>query len=159
MNDEWVAYATWASEGSGAHRKNPYEEALYNSEQERHWYSFHLASIARTIAHFEPIAARIALATPEERTEIKVVNEDGQLVGSAPSVYERVLKKIYGKDHGWEILQALEDNPAIAVPIVLARLKQKDEEWKRAEKEWNKVWREVVRLFFLVASLIENRGR
>ncbi|GAA5916036.1 uncharacterized protein JCM6883_001977 [Sporobolomyces salmoneus] len=143
LNDEWVAYATWASEGSGAHRKNPYEEALYNSEQERHWYSFHLASIARTIAHFEPIAARIALATPEERTEIKVVNEDGQLMGSAPSVYERIMKKIYGKDHGWEILQSLEDNPAVAVPIVLARLKQKDEEWKRAEKEWNKVWREV----------------
>ncbi|GAA6009510.1 hypothetical protein JCM11491_003584 [Sporobolomyces phaffii] len=143
LNDEWVAYATWASEGSGAHRKNPYEEALYNSEQERHWYSFHLASIARTIAHFEPIAARIALASVEERAEIKVVDEDGQLLGSAPSVYERILKKIYGKDHGWEILQALEDNPAIAVPIVLARLKQKDEEWKRAEKEWNKVWREV----------------
>ncbi|GAA5841758.1 hypothetical protein JCM3766R1_005173 [Sporobolomyces carnicolor] len=143
LNDEWVAYATWASEGSGAHRKNPYEEALYNSEQERHWYSFHLASIARTIAHFEPIAARIALATTEERTEIKVVGDDGQLLGSAPSVYERIIRKIYGKDHGWEILQALEDNPAVAVPIVLARLKQKDEEWKRAEKEWNKVWREV----------------
>ena len=25
----------------------------------------------------------------------------------------------------------------------LARLKQKDEEWKRAQREWNKVWREV----------------
>lgn len=82
--------------------------------------------------------------TPEERTEMRIVNDDGQLLGSAPSVYERMLKKIYGKDHGWEILQALEDNPAVAVPIVLARLKQKDEEWKRAEKEWNKVWREVV---------------
>ncbi|GAA6061549.1 hypothetical protein JCM10212_001081, partial [Sporobolomyces blumeae] len=143
LNDEWVAYATWASEGSGAHRKNPYEEALYNSEQERHWYSFHLASIARTIAHFEPIAARIALMTAEERTEVKIVDDEGRLLGSAPSVYERIIKKIYGKDHGWEILQALEDNPAVAVPIVLARLKQKDEEWKRAEKEWNKVWREV----------------
>jgi len=85
--------------------------------------------------------------TPEERTEMRIVNDEGQLLGSAPSVYERMLKKIYGKDHGWEILQALEDNPAVAVPIVLARLKQKDEEWKRAEKEWNKVWREVVSRF------------
>ncbi|GAA5858256.1 hypothetical protein JCM1840_001116 [Sporobolomyces johnsonii] len=143
LNDEWVAYATWASEGSGAHRKNPYEEALYNSEQERHWYSFHLASIARTIAHFEPLAARIALMSSEERASLRIVAEDGTLGGSAPSVYERIIRKIYGKDHGWEILQALEDNPAVAVPIVLARLKQKDEEWKRAEKEWNKVWREV----------------
>ncbi|TNY18897.1 hypothetical protein DMC30DRAFT_354754 [Rhodotorula diobovata] len=146
LNDEWVAFATWASEGSGAHRKNPYEEALYNSEQERHWYSFHLESMARTIAYLEPIAARLALMPSDERAAFKLGNEDGTpggIGGSAPSVYERIIRKIYGKDHWSEILQALEDNPAVAVPIVLARLKQKDEEWKRAEREWNKVWREV----------------
>ncbi|GJN87300.1 hypothetical protein Rhopal_000248-T1 [Rhodotorula paludigena] len=145
LNDEWVAFATWASEGSGAHRKNPYEEALYNSEQERHWYSYHLESMARTIAHFEPIAARLALMSSDERAAFKLGGDDGSLGlgGTAPSVYERILRKIYGKDHGWEIIEALIDNPAVAVPIVLARLKQKDEEWKRAEREWNKVWREV----------------
>ncbi|GAA5976417.1 hypothetical protein JCM10908_005492 [Rhodotorula pacifica] len=149
LNDEWVAFATWASEGSGAHRKNPYEEALYNSEQERHWYSFHITSMARTIAYLEPIAARLALMSSEERAAFKLGGggDDGSLQGgiggTAPSVYERIIRKIYGKDHGWEILQALEDNPGVAVPIVLARLKQKDDEWKRAEREWNKVWREV----------------
>jgi paired amphipathic helix protein Sin3a len=141
LNDEWVAFATWASEGSSAHRKNPYEEALYNSEQERHWYSFHITSNLRTIAHLEPVAARIAAMNAEERLAFKL--EDG-LGGTSPSVYERIIRKVYGKDHGSEILQALYDNPAVAVPIVLSRLKQKDEEWKRAEKEWNKVWREVV---------------
>jgi paired amphipathic helix protein Sin3a len=153
LNDEWVAFATWASEGSGAHRKNPYEEALYNSEQERHWYSFHITSMARTIAYLEPIAARLALMSSEERAAFKLGGggpngqeglPNGGLGGTAPSVYERIIRKIYGKDHGWEILQALEDNPGVAVPIVLARLKQKDDEWKRAEREWNKVWREVV---------------
>ncbi|BGP46609.1 hypothetical protein JCM10450v2_002456 [Rhodotorula kratochvilovae] len=143
LNDEWVAFATWASEGSGAHRKNPYEEALYNSEQERHWYSYHLESMARTVAYFEPLAARLALMPSDERAAFKLGGAEGGIGGSAPSVYERIIRKIYGKDHGWEILQALEDNPAVAVPIVLARLKQKDEEWKRAEREWNKVWREV----------------
>lgn len=34
LNDDWVAYATWASEGSGAHRKNAFEDALACSEQE-----------------------------------------------------------------------------------------------------------------------------
>ncbi|GAA5821484.1 hypothetical protein JCM11251_004645 [Rhodosporidiobolus azoricus] len=152
LNDEWVAYATWASEGSGAHRKNPYEEALYNSEQERHWYSYHIESMARTVSYFETVAARLALMSAEERAAFKLgaaPGEDGAVVGygglggTAPSVYERIVRKIYGKDHGWEIVQALEDNPAVAVPIVLTRLKQKDEEWKRAEREWNKVWREV----------------
>ncbi|GAA5862618.1 hypothetical protein JCM3774_001079 [Rhodotorula dairenensis] len=151
LNDEWVAFATWASEGSGAHRKNPYEEALYNSEQERHWYSYHITSMARTIAYLEPIAARLALMSSEERAAFKLGSggddvggqHGGGIGGTAPSVYERIIRKIYGKDHGWEILQALEDNPGVAVPIVLARLKQKDDEWKRAEREWNKVWREV----------------
>ncbi|KAK4050893.1 hypothetical protein OIO90_004869 [Microbotryomycetes sp. JL221] len=140
LNDEWVAFATWASEGSGAHRKNPYEEAMYNTEQERHWYSFNIESNLRTIAYLEPIAARIALMTAEERLAFKMPEGFG---GSAPSVYERVIRKVYGKDHSWEILSALFDNPAVAVPIVLSRLKQKDEEWKRAEREWNKIWREV----------------
>ncbi|KAK4053505.1 hypothetical protein OIV83_001673 [Microbotryomycetes sp. JL201] len=140
LNDEWVAFATWASEGSGAHRKNPFEEAMYNTEQERHWYSFNIESNLRTIAYLEPIAARIALMSAEERLAFKMPEGFG---GSAPSVYERIIRKVYGKDHSWEILSALFDNPAVAVPIVLSRLKQKDEEWKRAEREWNKVWREV----------------
>ncbi|KAM0788552.1 hypothetical protein ACM66B_001678 [Microbotryomycetes sp. NB124-2] len=140
LNDEWVAFATWASEGSGAHRKNPYEEAMYNTEQERHWYSFNIESNLRTIAYLEPIAARIALMSAEERLAFKMPEGFG---GTAPSVYERIIRKVYGKDHSWEILSALFDNPAVAVPIVLSRLKQKDEEWKRAEREWNKVWREV----------------
>lgn len=142
LNDEWVAFATWASEGSGAHRKNVYEDALYNSEQERHWYSFQIESNLRVIHHLEPIAARIAQMGSEERASFRL--EEG-LGGESPSVYERVIRKIWGKDQGWEILRALEDNPCVAVPIVLSRLKQKDEEWKRAEREWNKVWREVVR--------------
>ena len=139
LNDHWVACATWGSEGSSAHRKNIFEEALFNSEQERHWYSFHLESLLRTINHFEPIAARIQQMTAEEKLSFKL----DHLGGTAPSVYDRIVKKVYGKDHGREILEALCDNPAVAVPIVLSRLKQKDEEWKRAEKEWNKVWREV----------------
>ena len=33
--------------------------------------------------------------------------------------------------------------PTTAIPVVLGRLKQKHEEWKRAQREWDKVWREV----------------
>ncbi|KAK4705607.1 paired amphipathic helix protein Sin3a, partial [Phenoliferia sp. Uapishka_3] len=140
LNDDWVAFATWASEGSGAHRKNMYEDALYNSEQERHWYSFQIEANLRTISHLEPLAARIVEMSPDERATFRL---EGGLGGSSPSVCERVIRKIYGKDQGWEIIAALCDNPVVAVPIVLSRLKQKDEEWKRAEREWNKVWREV----------------
>lgn len=92
----------------------------------------------------------------EERSQFRL--DDG-FGGESPSIYERIIKKIYGKDQGYEILQALYDNPSVAVPIVLSRLKQKDEEWKRAEREWNKVWREVVRfLSSLILWLPEQFG-
>lgn len=35
----------------------------------------------------------------------------------------------------------MQDTPALAIPVVLTRLKQKEAEWKRAQSEWNKVWR------------------
>jgi len=37
----------------------------------------------------------------------------------------------------------LYSNSAISIPVILKRLKQKDQEWAKARREWNKVWREV----------------
>ena len=40
-------------------------------------------------------------------------------------------------------MQAIQDSPALALAVVLTRLKQKETEWKRAQREWNKIWRAV----------------
>jgi paired amphipathic helix protein Sin3a len=53
-----------------------------------------------------------------------------------------VIKKIYGREAVLEVIQAMQDSPSLAIPVVLMRLKRK-EEWKRAQREWNKAWREV----------------
>lgn len=142
LNDEWVSHPTWASEDAGfsTHKKNAYEDALHKSEEERHEYDFHIEAIIRTIQVLEPIQARINLMDADERTHFKLKPGLG---GQGKSIYQRIIKKVYGKDHGLEVIQSLHDSPSIAVPVVLARLKQKDEEWKRAQREWNKVWREV----------------
>lgn len=63
--------------------------------------------------------------------------------GTLKTIHQRLLKKVYGREAGMEVVQAIQDNPALAIPIVFQRLKQKEEEWKRAQREWNKVWREV----------------
>lgn len=142
LNDSWVSYPTWGAEGESfnPHKKNVYEDALYRSEEERHEYDYHIEANLRTIALLEPIAARIAAMEPEERAAFRLKPGLG---GQSKSIYQRVIKKVYGRDHGLEVIAALHDNPSVAVPVVLARLKQKDEEWKRAQREWNKVWREV----------------
>lgn len=142
LNDEWVSHPTWSSEDSGflAHKMNVYEEALHRSEEERHEYDFHIEAIVRTISMLEPINNKIAQLPPDERGSFKL---KANLGGSGKSIHQRVIKKIYGREAGMDVIQAMQDSPSLAIPVVLTRLKQKEEEWKRAQREWNKVWREV----------------
>jgi paired amphipathic helix protein Sin3a len=42
------------------------------------------------------------------------------------------VRRIYG-DRTTEILEALKRHPAVTVPVVLARLRQKDDEWRRGQ--------------------------
>lgn len=142
LNDEWVAQPSFASEDAGflAHKKNAYEEALHRSEEERHEYDFHIEAIQRTIQLFEPYNNKISQLTAEEKANYKF---KPNLTGVGKSIHQRVIKKVYGKDAGQEVYAAMLDIPAIAIPLVVARLKQKLDEWRRAQREWNKVWKEV----------------
>ncbi|KAL7283979.1 hypothetical protein ACG7TL_001251 [Trametes sanguinea] len=142
LNDEWISQPTFASEDAGfiAHKKNIYEEALHRSEEERHEYDFHIEAIHRTIQVLEPINNKIAQLTPEERPNFKLKPNLG---GVGKAIHQRVIKKVYGQNPGLEVWASMQEVPATAIPIVLARLKQKHEEWKRAQREWDKVWREV----------------
>ncbi|TFY59719.1 hypothetical protein EVJ58_g5599 [Rhodofomes roseus] len=142
LNDEWISQPTFASEDTGfsTHRKNVYEEALLRSEEERHEYDFYIEAISRTIVMLEPLNNKIAQLSPEERNGFKLKPNLG---GAGKSVHLRVLKKIYGREAGIEVYQAMQDVPAFAIPVVLSRLKVKHEEWRRAQREWNKIWREV----------------
>ncbi|KIP11841.1 hypothetical protein PHLGIDRAFT_27677 [Phlebiopsis gigantea 11061_1 CR5-6] len=142
LNDEWVSQPTFATEDAGfmAHKKNAYEEALHRSEEERHEYDFHIEAIHRTIQALEPYNNKINQLSPEEKTNYKF---KPSLQGATKSIHLRVIKKVYGREAGVEVFQAMQDIPVIAIPLVLQRLKQKHDEWKRAQREWNKVWKEV----------------
>lgn len=142
LNDEWVSHPTWLSEESGftTGKKNSYEDALHKSEEERHEYDFNIEALLRTIAILEPIKARIDAMDPEKRATFQL---DANLGGQSRGIYQRVIKKVYDKAVGAEVIRALQESPSVAVRVVLDRLKQKEEEWKRAQREWNKVWREV----------------
>ena len=143
LNDEWISQPNLATDDAGfiTHKKNVYEEALHRSEEERHEYDFHIEAIHRTIQMLEPLNSKIAqLGSDEERRNFKLKSNLG---GAAKSIHLRVIKKIYGRDAGLEVYQAMQELPLTAIPVVLTRLKQKYDEWKRAQREWNKVWREV----------------
>lgn len=147
LNDEWVGHPTWASEDLGfiSHRKNQYEEILFKIEEERLEFDYHMEANLRTIQTLETIANRIANMTPEQKAVFKLPPGLGH---TSQTIYKKVIRKIYDKDRGFEVIDALHENPAVAVPVILKRLKQKDEEWKRAQREWNKVWREMEQKVF-----------
>jgi paired amphipathic helix protein Sin3a len=142
LNDLWVSHPTWASEDSGfvAHKKTIFEESVHKSEEERHEYHVQIEALVRTIAVLEPINSRIDEMTNEERSFFRLKPDFG---GSSMAIYHRIIKKIYGREMGLEVIQALQDCPSVAVPVVLSRLKQKDEEWRRAQREWSRMWKEV----------------
>jgi paired amphipathic helix protein Sin3a len=147
LNDEWASHPTWASEDSGfvAHRKNQFEEGLHRIEEERHDYDFNIEACSRTIQQLEPIATQLLTMKPEDRTHFKL---PAGLGGQSETIYKRVIMKIYGRDKGKDVIKELFSIPWNVVPVLLHRLKCKLEDWKAAQREWEKVWRDQTQKIF-----------
>jgi paired amphipathic helix protein Sin3a len=142
LNDGYMSCPTWSSEDTGyvTAKKNQYEEALHRVEEERYDYDLNIEANLNTIALLEPIVKKMTLLSVQEKQSFKLAPGLG---GTCTTNYRRIIKKIYGNEKGLEIIDLLYNNPMQTVPIVLKRLKHKDDEWKRAQREWNKIWREV----------------
>lgn len=148
LNDEWASHPTWASEDSGfvAHRKNAFEEGLHRIEEERHDYDFYIEANQKCIQLLEPIAQQMLTLTPNDRANFRMPTGLG---GHSQSIYKRVLKKVYGPEHGPQAVNDMFSNPFSVVPVVLARLKQKDEEWRFSQREWERVWQTQTETIYL----------
>ena len=68
--------------------------------------------------------------------------------GCSSTIHQRAIKRIYG-DKASDIIEGLKRNPIVAVPVVLRRLKAKEEEWREAQKGFNKIWREQNEKYYL----------
>jgi paired amphipathic helix protein Sin3a len=77
------------------------------------------------VYYLEPINHKIAQLPNEERGSFKL---KANLGGSGKSTHQRVIKKIYRRKAGLEVMQAMQDSPSFAIPVVLTRLKQMGEE-------------------------------
>ena len=80
--------------------------------------------------------------------ELNEFELDECLGGSSPTIHQRAVRRLYG-DKAGEIMDGLRKQPATAVPLVLRRLKAKEEEWREAQKGFNKIWREQIERFYL----------
>nr|CCA21739.1 paired amphipathic helix protein Sin3 putative [Albugo laibachii Nc14] len=141
-NDLWVSVPTGSEDFSFKNmRKNQYEEALFKCEDERFEIDMIIDCNTSTINVLEPLARELEILKEEPDTENKLWNcvIDRNLFRVT---HLNAISRIYG-EAGTQILEMLRKYPAGTIPIILKRLKQKDEEWRRVRQDMNKQWKEV----------------
>jgi len=148
LNETWVSFPTWSSEDSTfvSSRKTQYEEYIYRTEDERYELDIVLETHMSTIRVLEGVMKKLNhRMNPEEATRFKL---DDCLGGSSPTIHIRAIRRIYG-DKASEIIEGLKRSPLVAIPVVLRRMKAKEEEWREAQKGFNKIWREQNEKYYL----------
>ncbi|XP_059639668.1 paired amphipathic helix protein Sin3-like 5 isoform X2 [Cornus florida] len=126
LNDRWVSVTSGSEDYSFKHmRRNQYEEILFRCEDDRFELDMLLESVRSTAERAEE------LLNSGESSERKFAALD-----------LRCIERLYG-DHGLDVIDILRKDPYVALPVILARLKQKQGEWTKCRKDFNKVWREV----------------
>lgn len=137
LNDNWVSVTQGSEEYSAKFmRKNSYEDNLYRCEDDRYELDMVIETNAATIMTLEPIAHTMT----ELPTEIKPMH--ALVDGVLNRIHYNAIQRIYG-EQGPEIVNQVKLNPSIAIPLVLARLKEKDVHWRRTREVMNRVWRDV----------------
>ncbi|TYH99630.1 hypothetical protein ES332_A11G079500v1 [Gossypium tomentosum] len=136
LNDYWVSVTSGSEDYSFKHmRRNQYEESLFRCEDDRFELDMLLESVSSTAKRAEDL--------------LNGINENKINVDSLVRIEDhftvlnlRCIERLYG-DHGLDVMEILRKNPALALPVILTRLKQKQEEWTKCRLDFNKVWAEI----------------
>ncbi|XP_024995556.1 paired amphipathic helix protein Sin3-like 3 isoform X2 [Cynara cardunculus var. scolymus] len=135
LNDHWVSVTSGSEDFSFKHmRKNQYEESLFRCEDDRFELDMLLESVNVTAKRVEELLDRIN--DNSIKTDSVVHIED------FTAIHLRCIGRLYG-DHGLDVMDVLRKNASVALPVILARLKQKQEEWLRCRSDTKKVWAEI----------------
>ncbi|GFP91557.1 paired amphipathic helix protein sin3-like 4 [Phtheirospermum japonicum] len=132
LNDHWVSVTSGSEDYSFKHmRKNQYEESLFRCEDDRFELDMLLESVNATVKHVEELLDRMN-------------KEEGSfcIEECLTALSLRCIERLYG-DHGLDVMDVLRKNAPLALPVILTRLKQKQEEWARCRADFNKVWAEI----------------
>ncbi|XP_068170907.1 paired amphipathic helix protein Sin3a-like [Antennarius striatus] len=146
LNDTWVSFPSWSEDSTFvSSKKTQYEEHIYRCEDERFELDVVLEANLATIRALETVQRRLSRMSSEEQLRFRLDNTMG---GSSEVIHRKAIQRIYG-DKAHDIIDGLSRNPAACVPIVLKRLKMKDEEWREAQRGFNKIWQEQNEKYYL----------
>ncbi|XP_078328570.1 paired amphipathic helix protein Sin3a-like isoform X2 [Crassostrea virginica] len=146
LNDTWVSFPSWSEDSTFVtSRKTQYEEHIYRCEDERFELDVVIETNLATIRCLEAVQKKMGRMSSEEAAKFRL---DNALGGSSDVLQRKAIQRIYG-DKAPDIIDGLKKNPVVAVPLVLRRLKAKEEEWREAQRNFNKIWREQNEKYYL----------
>jgi len=140
LNDNWVSVTSGSEDYSfKAMRKNQYEESLFRCEDDRFELDMVLETTRATIDALAPIIEKLNSMPNEAASRFRTPE------GALSPIHLRAIERLYGigTDQGHDIRRMILDYPAATAHVVMARLKQKDSEWKMMKSEITPVWVEV----------------
>ena len=140
LNDNWVSVTSGSEDYSfKAMRKNQYEEALFRCEDDRFELDMVLETTAVTICALQPIIDKLNAMPSDEANQFRIPE------GTLSPIHLRTIERLYGigTDRGSDIRRMILDYPSATAHVVMARLKQKDAEWKQIKTELTPVWVDV----------------
>ncbi|KAF5726781.1 paired amphipathic helix protein Sin3-like 4-like isoform X3 [Tripterygium wilfordii] len=136
LNDHWVSVTSGSEDYSFKHmRKNQYEESLFRCEDDRFELDMLLESVNVTTKRAGELLEKINNNTIKAESPIRIEEH-------FTALNLRCIERLYG-DHGLDVMEVLRKNASLALPVILTRLKQKQEEWARCRADFNKVWAEI----------------
>ncbi|KAJ3685975.1 hypothetical protein LUZ61_015139 [Rhynchospora tenuis] len=136
LNDVWVSVTSGSEDYSFKHmRKNQYEESLFRCEDDRFELDMLLESVNATTKRVEELLEKMQDNSAKSESSIRIEEY-------LTPLNIRCIERLYG-DHGLDVMDVLRKNASLALPVILTRLKQKDEEWSRCRSDFNKVWAEI----------------
>ncbi|XWS68918.1 hypothetical protein CRYUN_Cryun04dG0134600 [Craigia yunnanensis] len=136
LNDHWVSVTSGSEDYSFKHmRKNQYEESLFRCEDDRFELDMLLESVNVTTKRVEELLEKINNNSIKMDSPIRIEEH-------FTALNLRCIERLYG-DHGLDVMDVLRKNAHLALPVILTRLKQKQEEWARCRSDFNKVWAEI----------------
>ncbi|XP_012670299.1 paired amphipathic helix protein Sin3a [Clupea harengus] len=146
LNDTWVSFPSWSEDSTFvSSKKTQYEEHIYRCEDERFELDVVLETNLATIRVLESVQKKLSRMSAEEQAKFRLDNTMG---GTSEVIHRKAIQRIYG-DKAPDIIDGLKRNPAVSVPIVLKRLKIKEEEWREAQRGFNKIWRDQNEKYYL----------
>ena len=140
LNDNWVSVTSGSEDYSfKAMRKNQYEESLFRCEDDRFELDMVLETTRATIHALSPIIDKLNSLSNEEASRFRTPE------GALSPIHLRAIERLYGigTEQGHDIRRMILDYPAATAHVVMARLKQKDAEWKMIKSEITAVWIDV----------------